>query len=307
MTDLRGLSLKQLRAFAAVVRAGSVAGAAQQLFVTPPAVATHLKTLEKLAGAPVLTKGPDGNAPTEAGRALLGMIEEMEATIARGEKRIAAIAAGVEGSVALGAVSTAKYFAPGIVAAFRKAHPGIRVTLSIGNRGAVVAGLERGEFDLAVMGRPPGHIATEATLLGDHPHVLIAPPDHPLAKDRHLLPEDLLAQTFLAREEGSGTRTLMTRFLDRIGAGRPAMIEEMGTNETIKQAVIAGLGIALISEHTCMAEFEDGRLAPLPFPGLPMMRHWYLLHREDRPPDRAGTVLRDFITAHRADLLPHAI
>ncbi|MGG7567965.1 LysR family transcriptional regulator [Rhodovulum sp. DZ06] len=307
MTDLRGLSLKQLRAFAAVMRAGSVAGAAQQLFVTPPAVATHLKTLEKLAGAPIQVRGPDGLRPTEIGEALLTMVAEMETTIARGERRITAIASGAEGTVTLGGVSTAKYFTPGIVAAFRKAHPGIRVQLAIGNRGAIVAGLERGEFDLVIMGRPPGHVATEATLLGDHPHVLIAPPDHPLAKDRHILPEDLLAQTFLAREEGSGTRTLTTRFLDRIGMGRPVRLEEMGTNETIKQAVIAGLGIALISEHTCMAEFEDKRLVALPFPGLPMMRHWYMLHREDRPLDRAATVLRDFVTAHRADLLPHAI
>lgn len=302
--DLRGLSLKQLRAFVAVARAGSMTAAANQLCVTPPAVTTHLKTIEKMIGAPLLDRSGDVIALTDVGRAMLTLTEEIETTLARGERKIAALLSGAEGGVALGAVSTAKYFTPSVVAAFQRAHPGVRVTLAIGNREMIVQGLERGEYDLAIMGRPPAHLDVSCAVLGDHPHELIAPPDHPLAGAGEVQPEDLLQETFLAREAGSGTRMLMARFLERIGAGRSARVVEMGTNETIKQAVIAGLGLAILSAHTCHVELQEGRLVALPAQGLPLIRQWYLLSRTERPLDRAAAVLRDFILARKADLLP---
>ncbi|MGF1622499.1 MAG: LysR family transcriptional regulator [Rhodomicrobiaceae bacterium] len=305
MSDLRSLSLKQLRAFAAVMKTGSVTQAAQQLSVTPPAITTHLKTLESLAGGPILERNADGVAPTALGRELIRVADEMDTIIRRASGRMKSLNSGAEGSVVLGVVSTGKYFAPSIVAAFGRASPGIKVTLSIGNRGDVIAGLERGEFDLLIMGRPPGHIETERVVLGDHPHILIGPPDHRLVNDPEILPEDLLRETFLAREPGSGTRGLMTRFLERIGDGRPFEIVEMGTNETIKQAVMAGLGLAIISQHTCFAELADRRLIALSMPGLPLVRQWYLLHRADHELDAASRALRDFIRTNRTALLPN--
>ncbi|MEO1689833.1 MAG: LysR substrate-binding domain-containing protein, partial [Pseudomonadota bacterium] len=154
----------------------------------------------------------------------------------------------------------------------RDQHPELEVALRIGNRGAIIAALERREVDLALMGRPPASPKVEADLLGPHPHVIVAPPDHPLARRRTVEPEALLRETFLMREDGSGTRILMSRFLDRTGGGRPWRGQDMGTNETIKQAVMAGLGIAFISAHTVRAEIETGRLTTLPVAGLPMMR-----------------------------------
>jgi DNA-binding transcriptional LysR family regulator len=304
MHDLRSLSLKQLRAFAAVMKTRSVTQAAQQLSVTPPAITTHLKTLESLAGGPILERGSGEVAPTALGRELIRLADEMETIIRRTSGRMNALNSGAEGSVVLGVVSTGKYFAPSIVAAFERAYPGIKVTLSIGNRGDVIAGLERGEFDLLIMGRPPGHIETERVVLGDHPHILIAPPDHKLVNDPEILPEDLLRETFLAREPGSGTRALMTRFLERVGDGRRFEVVEMGTNETIKQAVMAGLGLAIISQHTCFAELSDRRLAVLSMPGLPLVRQWYLLHRSDHGLDTASRELHAFICENRTTLLP---
>jgi DNA-binding transcriptional LysR family regulator len=224
--------------------------------------------------------------------------------IERTRVKIEALAAGASGSVILGVVSTGKYFAPGIVARFRQVHPDIRVRLAIGNRTEIIKGLERREYDLLIMGRPPAHIAVEREVLGDHPHILVAAPDHPLVGDPEILPEDLLRETFLAREEGSGTRALMTRFLDRIGGGRPFSTVEMGTNETIKQAVMAGLGIAVISAHTCHAELAEGKLAALQVEGLPLVRQWFLIHRSDRELTRAAEVLRRFIIDHKGVILP---
>ncbi|GAB4394298.1 MAG: hypothetical protein Tsb0032_18160 [Kiloniellaceae bacterium] len=224
--------------------------------------------------------------------------------IERTSQRIDALNAGATGSVTLGVVSTGKYFAPGIVANFRQHHPEIRVRLSIGNRTEIIKGLERREYDLLIMGRPPAHVAVDREVLGDHPHVLVAAPDHPLVGDPEILPEDLLRETFLAREEGSGTRILMTRFLDRIGGGRTFNMVEMGTNETIKQAVMAGLGVAIISAHTCHSELEEGKLATLQVQGLPLVRQWFLIHRSDRALTKAAEVLRRFIIGHKGEMLP---
>lgn len=304
MPDLRSLSLKQLRAFSAVVRAGSVTAAAQQLSVTPPAITTHLKTLESLAAGPILDRGGETLRPTALGAELLRVADEIDTAIDRAENRLRALKQGAEGHVVLGVVSTGKYFAPNIVAAFGRARPKVRVTLSVGNRSEVIAGFDRNAYDLVIMGRPPAHIEAERVVLGDHPHVLIAPPGHRLLNDPDVLPEDLLQETFLAREVGSGTRTLTNRFLERVGDGRPFEVVEMGSNETIKQAVIAGLGIAIISEHTCGAELAEGRLATISMPGLPLVRQWYLLHRKDRALDDAARALRDFIHERRSELLP---
>ncbi|MEL6978157.1 MAG: LysR family transcriptional regulator [Pseudomonadota bacterium] len=304
MPDLRSLSLKQLRAYAAVIRSGSVTQAAQQLSLTAPAISNHLKTLEALAGGPLVDRSGDGAAPTALGRPLLRIADEVEAAIERGELQLRALKQGAEGCVVLAVVSTAKYFAPQIVAAFGRAFPRVKVTLSVGNRGEIIAGLERNAYDLVIMGRPPAHIEVERIVLGDHPHVLIAPPGDPLIDDPEVLPEDLMARTFLAREEGSGTRMLTNRFLERLGGGRPFEIVEMGSNETIKQAVIAGLGVAIISEHTCGAELAERRLATIAMTSLPIVRQWYLLSRMGRPLDDAARSLRDFIRERRADLLP---
>jgi LysR family transcriptional regulator, low CO2-responsive transcriptional regulator len=108
----------------------------------------------------------------------------------------------------------------------------------------------------------------------------------------------------LGREAGSGTRMLMERFLGRIGSGRPFDIVEMGSNETIKQSVMAGLGIAMISAHTCMAELKDRRLIALPVIGLPLVRQWFLLHRTDRQLTKAADMFRAYITERRADFFP---
>ena len=304
MPDLRGLSWKQLRALAATVEAGSVTGAAKALSVTPPAITIQLKQLEGVIGAPLFDRTTSNFTPTEIGMELLGAAHDIERLIARAGERISALRAGSEGSVVFGVVSTAKYIAPAIVAAFRRARPGIRVTLAIGNRGEIIRGLERNEYDLLLMGRPPAHVEVESRALGDHPHVLIASPDHRLAGHAEIATEELLLERFLGRETGSGTRMLMERFLVRIGGARPLDVADMGTNETIKQSVLAGLGIAVISAHTCMAELRDGRLVALPIVGLPLVRQWFLLNRRDRQLTSAARIFRDFVSEGRDEFFP---
>ncbi|WP_417666327.1 LysR family transcriptional regulator [Roseibium sp.] len=304
MVDFRSLTLKQLRALTTTVEQGTVTAAAKALHLTPPAVTTQLKLLEKNIGAPIFDRSSDGFVPTEVGDEILAAAEMIENRLVLARERVEALVSGAAGTVVVGVVSTGKYFAPFIIAGFQKAFPNIRVKLSIGNRGEVISALERDEFDLAIMGRPPANVAVERSMLGDHPHVLIAPPDHRLAGDSHILVEDLLKERFLAREPGSGTRLLMERFLDRISHGRNFEVIEMGTNETIKQAVMAGLGLAIISAHTCYSELTEGKLAALQFSGLPLVRQWYLIRRSDHPPNKATEIFQSYLLEHRETFIP---
>ena len=150
---------------------------------------------------------------------------------------------------------------------------------------------------------PPEGIEVESALIGDHPQVIIAPPDHPLAKRRAIPQQDIAGETLLMREMGSGTRLLAERFLAKHGI-QPRIGMEIGSNETIKQAVIAGLGIAFISAHTIASELQDGRLVILDVAGLPEIRHWFVVRLATKRLMPAAGALRDFLVAEGRQFLP---
>jgi LysR family transcriptional regulator for metE and metH len=201
------------------------------------------------------------------------------------------------GRVRLAVVSTAKYFAPRLIARFAEDHPGVRIQLQVDNREAVVRTLAANDVDLALMGRPPGELDVVAAAFADHPHVVIAPPDHPLARRRNVAIESLSGERFLVRELGSGTRTAMEKFFhDR---GVPLQVGmEMPSNETIKQAVMAGLGLSFISLHTVALELSAGALGLVRAPGLPVMRKWFVLHRSEKRLSPACEAFKAFVLAH---------
>lgn len=305
MSQLNAITLKQLRALAAVNTRGSITAAADMLNLTVPAVSTQIKQLEANIGAELLIRASDGKGSiTRQGQQVLATINQIESSLQRCFKSIDSINTGKSGLVSLGVVSTGKYFAPALVALAKAAMPDIRIDLIIGNRHRIISALEDASIDLAIMGRPPRYPAVESTALGDHPHILIAPPDHPLAHTRDISPEALLAETFIQREAGSGTRILMERFLDRVGEGRTYDQIEFNTNETIKQAVIAGLGIALISAHTVTDALNAGRVTAINMPGLPIVRQWHLV----RPVSGAKTPVTqrvcDFLMEQDGRFLP---
>ncbi len=304
MPDFRRLSLKQLRALASTVRNGTVTGAARDLAVTPPAITSQLKLLEHSVGAPLFDRSAVGFVPTGIGRELFETALDIERQIERLAGRIDALATGAAGSVIFAVVSSGKYVAPRFVAEFGKLHPDIQVKLVIGNREEIVRGLEQSRFDLIVMGRPPPDIPVVSAVLSDHPNVLIAPPSHRLVGDRDIVVDDLLRERFLAREMGSGTRELLGQFLERLGRGRPFDVVEMGTNETIKQAVMVGLGLAVISAHTCFTELQEGKLATLRLAGLPLIRQWRLIHRADRRLTPAAIAFKTFMIRNSHALFP---
>ncbi len=302
---MRDVTLKQLRVLAAVARTGKITSAASALGVTPPAVTLQLQLLEENAGVPLFDRTHQGMRPTDAGRYVLGVQARIEAALAECSESLMLLRGLGGGRVAVGAVSTAKYFAPRMLAAFAESHPQIDVRLIVGNREETIAALAELELDIAIMGRPPETIAVEQQAIGEHPHVIVAAPRHRLAapSGRRLALEALSAETFLVRERGSGTRTLMERIFAKARLV-PRIGMELDSNETIKQAVMAGLGIAFISAHTVAAEVEAGRLAVLPVRGLPVVRRWYAVRNRRKHLLPAGTAMWEFLTSKGFGFLP---
>ncbi|MFQ5632288.1 MAG: LysR substrate-binding domain-containing protein, partial [bacterium] len=203
----------------------------------------------------------------------------------------------------VGVVSTARYFAPTVLAAFSQLYPNVKLQLQVGNREATIYKLENLELDLAITGLPPSHFEVNSEIIGKHPQIIIAPPGHKFAgKSRISLPS-LKGENFLLREPGSGTRSVA----DKLFANYNYLLEsgmEFGSNETIKQAVMAGMGIAVISAHTVAAELAANRLISLNVKGLPINRKWFLVsHRKKRllPSSQA---LWNFLASSGKNYLP---
>src|ERR1700727_2747594 len=300
---LRELTIRQLRALAAVEKHRSVTSAAKQLHLTQPAVTLQVRNLQALAGLPLMQRTGEGMLLTDAGREVLALSDRIEAAMADCETSLEMMAGKTAGRISIGAVSTAKYFVPFAISGFSRLHPNIDVTLSIGNRQEIGTALGGYDLDIAIMGRPPAGIPMDVHLIGDHPHVIIAPTAHRLARKTRLALKDLANETFLTREPGSGTRGLMEQLFEQAKL-RPKIGMAMSSNETIKQAVIAGLGIAFISAHTVATELDERRLVALDVDGLPVIRQWFVLSRKDKvllPPAQA---MLDFLSAKGAQFLP---
>lgn len=306
MTPHSTITLKQLRALAGVAAGGSIAAAARNLNLTAPAVHNQIKLLEEALGVALLERSADnaGSRLTPAGHVLLRTSGKMEAILSQGLQHLHELQRGRIGRITLGVVSTAKYFAPALVKTLKVLNPEVTIILEVGNRDAILKGIENGTLDLAIMGRPPRYPLVEAVPLGPHPHGIVVAPGHRLARRAALSWADLRDETFMTREEGSGTRILMQRYLDRLGDGEVYQTEEMDSNETIKQAVMAGLGIAFLSLHTVVTELRHDLLTLLVTPNAPVERHWFLVRVSDRPLEPAAQRIHDAIQRLDGNFLP---
>lgn len=280
---LNGITLKQLRSLKAVADTGSITDAAALQALSPPAVHNQIKKLEEYAGAAMLIRGAreEGLVVTDHGAVLVRAMERIEGVLTQACDNLDALGAGHAGHVALGFETTGRYFAPALVVSLQQLCPGISLSFHIANKSAVINDLFSDRIDLAIMGRPPRGPSVQATPIGPHPYGLYAAPDHVLSQNRDYDPAELVRQTMLAREAGSGTRSVLDRYLGQLDTyGTPDLVE-CDSNETIKEAAIAGLGVALLSAHVVRREVEEGVLHRVDWPGLPVMRYWYLVQRQD--------------------------
>ena len=301
---MRSLSLRQLRAILAVDRWGKVNAAARKLGLTAPAVTLQIQQAEAAARTALFERTSEGFVATDAGRAMIAAAQDIEQRLLLLGEEIAAIGGAEQGKIRLGAVSTAKYFVPQLIAGFAREHPGIEIQLTIANRAGIIAALDAREIDVALMGRPPRAAEVGTALLGDHPLVIIAAPDHPLAGVSNISKRRFAADTILMREVGSGTRTALELFLGEIAGRLDRPGPEFNSNETIKQAVMARMGVAMLSAHTIALELEVGRLVVLDVVGTPLMRQWFVVSLSDRPASPALAAFKGFVGRRGREFLP---
>ncbi|MDO9160526.1 MAG: LysR substrate-binding domain-containing protein, partial [Burkholderiaceae bacterium] len=235
---MRNATFRQLRVFNEVARHLSFARAAEALHLTPPAVTMQIKELEGHVGLPLFERSGRKVSLTTAGEYMLVYARRVLATLKDAEDTAARLQHLETGTLTIGMVSTAKYFLPRLLGAFKREHEGIEIRLAVSNRERLVNMLQGNEVDIAIMGRPPTELATRAEPFAAHPHVFVAPVDHPLLKVGHPTVASLQPHGFIVRQRGSGTRAAMEKFLEPYRT-EPRMVMEMTSNETIKQAVMA--------------------------------------------------------------------
>lgn len=307
------VTFRQLRVFVEVARHGSVTRAAEALHLTPPAVSMQVKEVESQVGVSLFDREGRQLSLSTAGEYFLVHARRMLGALKEAENAMGRFRRLEQGLLTIGMVSTAKYFVPRLLARFHEEHAGIDVRLRVaGNREQLVALMQAGEVDLSVMGRPPKELAARAEGFAAHPLVFLAPPGHPLLALGQLPVPELAPYPLIVREHGSGTRSAMQQFFNE-HRFEPRISMEMSSNETIKQAVMAGMGLSFLSLHTVGLEVRNGLLHVLDVQGTPVMRMWNLVHLQSKVLSPAAEAFRYFILehgeahllAHDAGLLPH--
>lgn len=299
------MTFRQLKVFEAVARHLSFTRAAEELHLTQPAVSMQVKQLEQNVGLSLFEQLGKKIYLTEAGDELRRYARNIEAELAEAEQVLDELKGVSGGKLKITVATTVNYFAPKLLAGYCREFPDVKVSLDVTNRKVLLRQLEDNETDIVLMGRPPPGLDVDADPFMENPLVVIAAPDHALARRRKLKLQDLSEETFITREQGSGTRSTVERFLAERNA-TPAYEIEMNSNEAIKQSVEAGLGIGVVSEHTVELELETGRLIILPVEGFPIMRRWYVVNRQGKRLSAAAQAFRDYVLREVVKIHPRA-
>lgn len=291
---MRNFTFRQLMLLEAVARHSSFTRASEELYLTQPAVSTQIKQLEDEVGMPLFERIGKKIFLTAAGHEMYAFSR----TIAQQFTDIRTVLEEMKGiqrgHLDIAVTSTAEYFAPYLLAAFYKQHAGITVNLNVTNRETILRQLTDNIPDMVIMGSPPKGVPLVADSFMSNPLVVIAPLDHPLTQSGQISLHRLLQESFIVREKGSGTRDAIEHFLEQRGQSMTTTME-MSSNEAIKHAVMAGLGLGIVSLHTLEMEFKLGRLAVLNVEGFPILKDWYLVHREGKRFSAAAQAFKEFV------------
>jgi DNA-binding transcriptional LysR family regulator len=295
------LTFRQLQVFESAARTLNFSLAAKQLYLSQPAVSMQIKQLEESIGLPLFEQMGKKIFLTEAGRELFHYSRNITQQLADMEAVFEEMKGLGKGKLTLAVVNTANYFTPQLLAKFCQRYPRINVILQVANRDAVLKQLADNSVDLAILGQPPDGLDISAESFLDNPLVVISAPGHPLARLKHVKFTRLAEETFLSREQGSGTRSAMERVFAQHRI-QPHISMEMETNEAIKQAVQAGMGLGILSLHSIELELETRRLAMLNVEHFPLLRHWFVAHRSNKRLSSAALAFKDFLLTDARDL-----
>ena len=289
---LRHGTLPQLRLFEASVRLGSLARAAEELHMAPPTATAQIKKLTETVGLPLLEQVGKHMYPTDVGRRVYESCKDVFHALESLEESLDELRGLDSGHLSIAVTSAARYFAPRLLSAFAQLHPGIRTSLHIDNCGVLMDRLHRNQDDLYLVADPPaGEVVAQA--LVPNPLVVLARADHPLAHERNIPFERLASEPFLMREAGSGTRDAVIKVFARHGL-EPVTRMELSSNEAIREAILAGVGVSILSRFTLGMEPEPAGLACLDVEGFPIESHWHFAYPVGKHLSAAARAFMDF-------------
>jgi DNA-binding transcriptional LysR family regulator len=288
------VTLRQLQVFEAVARNLSYTRAAGELHLTQPAVSMQVRQLEQAVGLPLFEQLGKKVFLTDAGRELQHYSRIIAEQLAEAESVLDEMKGLRRGKLRVAVASTANYFVPGLLAEFNRQHQGVAISLDVTNREGLLAALRENRTDLVIMGRPPDNEDLVFEPFRENPLVVVAPPNHHLIPKMYTPLKQLQNETFIVREQGSGTRIAMERFFDEHNIHFNTSMEA-GSNEAIKQSVQAGLGLGLLSYDTLAMELELKTLAILNIEDFPIMRHWHVVHRQGKRLSAAAQAFKQFL------------
>ena len=292
---MKNATLRQLRVFASVARHLSFVRAAAELKLSAPAVSMQIKELEAEVGLPLFDRTSRQVSLTMVGEYMLAHTRRVLAAMRDAEDLVARFRGLKTGPLDVVMVSTAKYFLPRLLAQFRQEHPGIEIRLRVAaNREEIVTLMQQGDIELAIMGRPPQNWPTRAEPFAMHPHVLVTSIDHPFTHLEIVPARALANEGFIVREPESGTRAALDEYMHTYRM-KARVVMQMSSNEAIKQAVMAGMGVALLSLHTLGLELDHHLIAAPETEGLPLMRRWNVVNNMAKTLSPAAEAFRYFI------------
>lgn len=270
-------TLHQLKVFETVARHGSFTRAAEELFITQPTVSSQVKQLTKAVGLPLFEQIGKSLYLTEAGKELLTTCRDIFERLDNFEMKIADFKGTKQGKLKLAVITTAKYFVPRLLGSFCQHYPGIDVALKVTNHQEIQKRMAENEDDLYIISNPPEGIELHSQSFLDNPLVVVANKNHPLAKSKNIPIQKLNGEAFIMREQGSGTRAAVQSLFAKHKIAVKVKLE-LGSNEAIKQAILGGLGISVLSEHCLVSEGKRGELVVLDVKNFPIARRWYVSH-----------------------------
>ena len=301
---IRHVTLRQLQIFEAVVRLGGYTRAAEVLHLSQPTVSMQVKKLCETIGYPLLEKVGSRLHTTAVGDEVYASAQNILGSMVSMGESAAALEGVIKGPLRIAVITTAKYFMPHLLGAFITQHPEVKPMLKVTNRSRVLERLKSNEDDLLIMGQVPAGLAIEAYPFVDNELVVVASPRHPLTQCSSITLEQLSKERFLVRETGSGTRLAVERLFAEQGlAVQPYM--ELGSSEAIKQAVMAGLGISVLSRHNLRLELAGNHIAILDVKGFPLFYRWYAVYLKGKKLSLTSQAFLDFLLRQGKEMLQH--
>ena len=295
-------TLRQFHVFEAVASYLSFTQAARALHLSQPAVSMQVKLMEEQVGLPLFEQIGKQIYLTEAGQEIYHYSRAVGQLLDEAEEVIDELKGSHRGRITISVASTANYFVPTLLGIFHERFPEITVSLDVTNRETLLKQLAENEVDLVVMGHPPAGADLEAGAFMENPLVIVAPPDHPLAREKNIPMSRMEDEIFLTREKGSGTRGAIERFFEQHGVHLNTGME-IASNEAIKQSVRAGLGLGLLSRDTLEMELALNKLVILDVEDFPIIRHWYVMHRKGKRLTHVAQAFKEFLLEEANDLI----